>query len=93
MSESAPSNGTLDVLSDILLRCFVGGVVFLLFWFCMHQIICDAAYGVHARLFDLSKHEFELMNYYGMAYVKISVIMFFLLPYIAVRLTLRKRKD
>ena len=36
-------------------------------------------------------HEVDLINYCGMAAMKVIAVMFFLLPYIAIRLVLRKR--
>ena len=38
----------------------------------------DWIYSIHSKWFDLSKHEFALMNYCGMALVKLCAIVFFL---------------
>jgi hypothetical protein len=44
---------------------------------------------VHAGMFDLSRHEFEMMNYFGMAWLKVCVFLFFFSPWLATRLVLR----
>ncbi len=81
----------LDALAKVLLRCFVLGVLLLLISFGVFLLADDWAHGFHAKWFGVSKYEFGLMYYYGMAYMKICVILFFLLPYITIRLVLRKR--
>ena len=92
MSEQNNVNDLLDALAKVLLRCFVLGVLLLLISFGVFLVADDWAHGFHAKWFDVSKHEFDLMYYYGMIYVKICVILFFLIPYIAIRMVLRKRK-
>jgi len=83
-----PGN-VLDVVARVLLWCFLIGILLLLFWFGCFVLVGDLIHGIHAKMFDLSKHEFDMMNYYGMAYLKLSVFLFFLIPYLAVRLALR----
>lgn len=90
MNDSLEINSLLEVLSKILVRCFIIGIVFLLFWFCVFSIGGDMAYGIHSRCFDLSRQNFDLMNYYGMAFLKMSIFLFFLFPYISIRLILTK---
>ena len=91
MSEQNNVNDLLDALAKVLLRCSVLGFLLLFISFGVFLLVDDWAHGFHARWFNVSKHEFDLMYYYGMAYMQISVILFFLFPYIAMRLVLRKR--
>lgn len=79
----------LRAVSKILLWCFGIGMALLLFWFGMALAFGDFAYGVHARMFDLSRHEFEMMNYYGIAWFKTCVFLFFFTPWLGTRLVLR----
>ena len=51
----------------------------------------DWIYSIHSKWFNVSKHEFALMNYYGMALVKLFAIVIFLFPYGAIKLMLRKK--
>ena len=84
------------MVGGIFLWCFVIAFVFLLFWFCI--FICpvsgDWAYSIHSRWIELERHEFDLLNYCGMGLFKMLSFVLFLLPYIAIRLVVRRaRKD
>ncbi|NQT14474.1 MAG: hypothetical protein HQ582_17085, partial [Planctomycetes bacterium] len=79
----------LRAVSKILLWCTGIGVVVLLFWFGMVQGAGDYIYGVHSSMFDLSRHEFELIHYIGIAWLKTCVFLFFFTPWLATRLVLR----
>jgi len=93
MSPSTDLNGVLDVVAKILLRCFAFGILLLLVWLGCLLVIGDWVYQVHSTMFELSEHDFDVMNYYGLACTKITTVLFFLGPYIAVRLVqMRMRK-
>ena len=77
-------------LSKILIRCFLYAFILLLFWFFLFLIGDDWAFSIHSGIIGISKHEFDLMNYFGMAFLKISAIIFFLFPYISIRMVLNK---
>ena len=91
MTTSTEINDLLDTLAKVLLRCAVFGFLLLLLWFGLCMLAGDMVYGLHGRLFDLTRHELNLIHYCGMAFVKMCVLLFFLFPYIAIRLVLRKR--
>jgi len=48
-------------------------------------------YGPAGKLFGLTPHEVDVIQYCGIAAVKCVVLLFFLFPYVAIRLVLRKR--
>ena len=85
------TNDLLDAIAKILLRCFVLGYAFLLLWFVVYLIAGDALYRLNSSLFGVSQHEMNLLHIYGIALVKIFVFVFFLFPYVAIRLVLRGR--
>ena len=78
----------LDKSASILIRCFFLSYALLIVWFFLYVLLGDAGYGTHAQWFELSRHDYALVNYYGMAFVKICAIIFFLFPYFAIRLVL-----
>jgi hypothetical protein len=86
MGTSSDLAGVLDLVSKILLWCFVLGFAVLLFWFVCILAAGEFIYGVHATMFDVSKHEFDVLNYYGMAVLKLFISVFYLIPYLAIRL-------
>jgi hypothetical protein len=83
---------TLQVYSKILLTCFISGMVFLLFWFILHLLIGNIGYIVHSKIFNISEFDYTLMNYYGMAAVKIFSFVFFLIPFVAIKIILKRQK-
>jgi hypothetical protein len=52
----------------------------------------DWAYGLHARWFELSRRDYALVNYWGIAFAKVGAILFFLIPYFSIKLVQRKKK-
>ena len=92
MTSSTEINDLLDAVAKVLLRCAVFGFLFLLLWVGVFLIAGDVVYGRPGKLFDLTPHEINVIHYCGMAIVKGCVLLFFLFPYIGIRLVLRKRK-
>jgi hypothetical protein len=83
-------NNLLDAVAGIFIRCFFLSVGILLFWFVFYLLAGNWAYSIHSKWFELSRHEFDLMWYYGMAFFKLCAFLFFLFPYLAIKLVLRK---
>jgi len=46
-------------------------------------------HGVHSRWFHLSVEQFDALHYAGMALYKLGILLFNLVPYIALRLVRR----
>ncbi len=84
-------NNLLEAAAGICLRCFVLAFCLLLFSFVFYLLAADWAYSMHSRWFDISRYEFTLMYYYLMAFMKIASFLFFLFPYISIKLILRKK--
>jgi hypothetical protein len=91
MAESKPINEWFDTLGRVLLRCFVLGYALLLLWVALYLAAGDVMYAPAARLFGLTPHEVDVIHYCGVAAVKCAVLLFFLFPYVAIRLVLRQR--
>jgi hypothetical protein len=81
----------LTKLADILLWCFLLSIILSIIWFVFFLIVGDWAYRMHSTWFQLSQHEFVMVNYYGLAFVKLMVFLFFLIPYLAIKIVLRKK--
>ena len=88
MNASASLDEVLTAVSRILLWCFVLSILLLLFWFVFFLAAGDFAYRFHAKMFDLSKDEFDVINYCGMGLVKACSFMLFFIPWVATRLAL-----
>lgn len=85
-------NNLLDTAAGILLRCFVLAFCLLLLWFVFYLVAGNWAYSIHSRWFEIDRHNFDLMNYYGMGILKIAGFLFFLFPFVSIKLILRKKK-
>jgi hypothetical protein len=90
MTELKNVNDLFDTLARILLRCFVLGYCLLLLWFVLYLFAGTWVYG-SGKLFGLMPHEVDIIHLCGISIVKCVVMLFFLFPYIAIRLVLRKR--
>jgi hypothetical protein len=83
----------LDVIAGILIRCFLGGMLLLVVWFAWFVFAGDWIYQVHSRWFQIPRQSFDAIHYTGMAVTKIAIILFFLLPWIAIKLMSGKKGD
>jgi len=92
MSDFHRTDDLLDALAMVLLRCFLLGVLLLLVWAGVFLIAGDFVYRMNGPVFGLSQHEMNLMHFYGIVFVKCIVLLFFLFPYIALRLASKKRQ-
>ena len=82
----------LKTLASILIRSFLFGFAFLLLWFLLYLIAPGWMFEMNAKWFNIGKRDFDLINYFGIGFVKIVIILFFFFPYLAIRSILRKRK-
>ena len=85
-------NDLLNRVAGVLIRCFFLSYALLILWFILYVLLGDLGYGTHAQWFVLNRHDYALINYYGMAFVKVCAIIFFLFPYFAIKLVLRKKR-
>jgi len=90
MPEFKETHDLLDMIAKVLLRCFFLGCLFLLLWAGCYLLAGDLIYRINGPLFGLTQHEINLMHFYGIVLVKCCVLLFFLFPYIAIRLVLRR---
>jgi heme/copper-type cytochrome/quinol oxidase subunit 2 len=93
MHDSNNANEMLEVTGQVLIRCFVMGLLVLLFWLGALMLAGDLAYSVHAKIAPISREQFYLINYAGGLMTKAAVFVLFLFPYIAIRLVLKKLKS
>lgn len=83
----------LESLAAILIRSFLLAVALLLLWFFLYVLGGGAwSYSMNTPWSTLSRHDFDLLNYSAMAFVKMCAILFFLFPYLSIRLVLREKK-
>jgi len=81
----------LNDLAGILIRCFFLTFALLLVWFAFFWLAGDIGFYLHSHWFEIDGRDYDLLFYYGMAFLKICAFVFFLFPYIAIRLVIRKK--
>jgi hypothetical protein len=90
VSNLSETNELLDAIAKVLLRCFVFGFLLLLLWTAVIVFLPGPIYE-QGKWFGLSPDELEVIHYCGIAFVKMCVLLFFLFPYISIRLVLRRK--
>ena len=69
-----------------LLWCTVINYGVLLVWWLFFLFTHDWMHGLHSRWFHLSMDQFDALHYVGMALYKLGILLFNLVPYIALRI-------
>jgi hypothetical protein len=92
MSEATQTDDLLEVIAKILLRCWIFGFIMLMFWWGAVTIAGDLVFGVHGDMFGLTRSQLNVIHYCGMGLTKLAVVLFFFIPWISIRLVLKKRK-
>jgi hypothetical protein len=81
-----------DTLARVLIRCAIMAYLLLLLTVGVFTLAGDTMYRLNSNFFDLSKHELELIIYGFIVMTKSVVFLFFLIPWAAIRLVLKKSK-
>jgi hypothetical protein len=91
MSQSIPHETaqTLNVIAGILLRCFIINVVALLFVMAVVLVTGDLTYHIYASMFDLTASQYDVLLFDALIFIKSLGVVFFLFPWVAIRLMLR----
>jgi hypothetical protein len=92
MNVEKENNITLGELATILGGTFLFNYAILLLWLLILLMAPGWLYALNTRWFPITRHEFELVNYCGMAFLKVINIAFFLCPYLTLKLLLRRNR-
>lgn len=76
----------VETLRAVLGWCTLLGWGVLLAWWGTVAGAGDWIFGLHGRWFGLTRPAFDAIHYAGMAFLKILILVFFLFPYLALRL-------
>ncbi|MEX0701514.1 MAG: DUF6868 family protein [Planctomycetales bacterium] len=77
---------TLETARSALLWCAIINYGVLLYWFLMFAFARDWVHRLHGRWFRLSAERFDALHYVGMTLYKLGILLFNLVPYIALRI-------
>ena len=90
MQES--TRNVFDTLDKILLRCWIFGFVLLVIWFGVALLMGETIHNFHGPMFGITSHELDVIFYAAMGILKVFVFVFFFIPWLSIRLVLKKTK-
>ncbi|MCK5074158.1 MAG: hypothetical protein KAQ98_12080 [Bacteriovoracaceae bacterium] len=67
---------------DFLLWAFLINLGFMFLWFFIIIFAHNLIYKMHSKFFQISKEQFDAIHYAGIAFYKIVIFTFFLVPYV-----------
>jgi len=76
----------IKTLKEFFLLCAVINYAILLIWFGAFVMARAQLHDLHSRWFRLSDRAFDITMYAGMAVYKLMILIFALVPYIALSL-------
>lgn len=79
-----------EAVAKVLLRCWLFGFVLLFIWLGAVLLMGDTIHNLHGPMFGITNHELDVIFYCGMGLLKLLVLVFFFIPWLAIRLVLRK---
>lgn len=77
---------TIQFASDFLLWCALLNYAVLLAWFVAFGFAHAWMRSLHGRWFRLSEERFDGIHYAGMAVYKVGILLFNVVPYVALRI-------
>ena len=81
----------METIAKITIRCFFLCFIVLLIWLLFYILAGDFMYRAHSSFFEMTEHEFAVINYCGIMLLKIFTFTFFLFPYVACKLCMKKQ--
>jgi hypothetical protein len=82
----------LEVVSSVLARCFIFALLAQLFSFLVALLMDDTIYRIYTMMFEITRSEFDLFLLYTYAFIKVLNVVFFLIPWLAIKHLLSSRK-
>ena len=77
---------TIETVRAVLAWSSVLNIGWLVVWFLFFSLAHDWIYRLHRQSFNLSVEKFDAINYAGMALLKVGILLFNLVPYLAMRI-------
>jgi hypothetical protein len=77
---------TIEILSAVLGWATVINMGIVTLWFLLIVYAHDWVYQLHSRWFTLPIDRFDTIHYAGMAFYKISIYLFNLVPFLALQI-------
>ena len=79
---------SIDLMQNFLGWCTLINIGIFTFWVIVFFVAYDWMYSLHGKWFKISAERFDSIHYLLMGFFKISIILFFLIPYLALRIVI-----
>ena len=76
----------IETLRSFLAWCSTINLILLIVWWGFFTVGSDWIRQLHGKWFELSKENFDAIHYSGMAFFKILILVFNVIPYLVLRL-------
>jgi hypothetical protein len=83
---------SVDVVRAVLGWCTIINYGVLVWWFLIFRLAHDWIYRLHRQWFPMPVEQFNTIHYAAMAIYKIEVLLFNLVPYVALLIVGRRAK-
>ncbi len=93
MSTKDTVDDLLATLAAILGRCAIMALGLLVFWGLLLVFAPDFTFNIQRTLLDITRPQFNLIHFGGLALAKVATFWLFVMPYIAVKLVIRARRQ
>jgi hypothetical protein len=77
---------SIEIARNALLLCTVINYGLLVVWFLLFVLPHEWLYRLWGRWFHLTAQQFDAVNFAGIALYKVGIILFNLVPYVALRI-------
>ena len=77
---------TLEEIRATLAWCSTINIGLLLWWFLFIALAHDWVYRMHSKWFNIPVEKFDAIHYAGISFFKLSIFLFNLVPYFALRI-------
>jgi len=77
---------TFETIRAVFAWCTVINLGLLLWWVVFITLAHDWTYRYHCKWFKLSVEKFDAIHYAGLAFFKLAIFLFNLVPYLAMRI-------
>ena len=77
---------TLEIIRDVFAWCSVINIALLLCWFIIFSLARGWIYKMHSKWYNLSPDAFDAIHYAGIVFFKMLILVFNLVPYLAMRI-------
>ena len=77
---------TVEVVRSTLAWCSVINLILLAWWGLFFFFAHDWTYRMHSKWFQIPVEKFDSIHYTGIAFYKMAILLFNLVPYLSLRI-------